>query len=292
MNRHSAFADAVTALNEEDFELLRRAVDERCCREKHGLGTLAEAADLYRTDPARPSCRAASPFRDGRTAGGVQRWRCRGSVEKVGVAHDSKRADRRPGTWNTVDILCRLDPARKLEAGFDHLPGLRLQPRPVERPVDPARAALVVEPHHLRLREVPGLLPCLVLLAHDRAGQPHQRRRRWEHLHHPRPALYLAVRPLLDVVGVQALPVRRRKFEECQGVRLGLLEDRRRPRAAPLQHVARHGGGIAPAEHLRDDPAHAAPELSGARLAHAAVVAADGPDDGHRGHAAPRRHLT
>ena len=70
MNRHSAFADAVAALDEGDFELLRRAVDERCCREKHGFGTLAEAADLYRTDPACPSCRAASPFRDGRTAGG------------------------------------------------------------------------------------------------------------------------------------------------------------------------------------------------------------------------------
>ena len=67
MNRHSAFADAVAALDEGDFELLRRAVDERCCREKHGFGTLAEAADLYRTDPACPSCRAASPFRDGRT---------------------------------------------------------------------------------------------------------------------------------------------------------------------------------------------------------------------------------
>lgn len=77
MNRHSAFADAVAALDEGDFELLRRAVDERCCREKHGFGTLAEAADPYRTDPACPSCRAASPFRDGRTAGGVQRWRCR-----------------------------------------------------------------------------------------------------------------------------------------------------------------------------------------------------------------------
>ena len=31
MNRHSAFADAVAALDEGDFELLRRAVDERLC---------------------------------------------------------------------------------------------------------------------------------------------------------------------------------------------------------------------------------------------------------------------
>ena len=37
-----------------------------------------------------------------------------------------------------------------------------------------------------------------------------------------------------------------------------------------------HGGGVAPAEHLRDDPAHAAPELPGARLAHAVVYEADG----------------
>ena len=67
----------------------------------------------------------------------------------------------------------------------------------------------------------------------------------------------------------------RRKVEVGQRVGLRLLRNRRRPRAAPLQHVARHvvhgghGGGVAPAEHLRDDPAHAAPELPGARLAHA-----------------------
>lgn len=76
--------------------------------------------------------------------------------------------------------------------------------------------------------------------------------------------------------------MRRREVEVCQGVRLGLLEDRRRPRAAPLQHVARrvvhggHGGGVAPAEHLRDDPTHAAPELPGARLAHAVAHEVDG----------------
>lgn len=50
----------------------------------------------------------------------------------------------------------------------------------------------------------------------------------------------------------------------------------------PLQHVARravhggHGGGVAPAEHLRDDPAHAAPELPGARPAHAVAHEVDG----------------
>jgi len=76
--------------------------------------------------------------------------------------------------------------------------------------------------------------------------------------------------------------VRRRKVELCQGVRLGLLEDRRHPRAAPFQHVAHrvvhggHGGGAAPAEHLRDDPAHAAPRPPGARLTHAAAHEVDG----------------
>ena len=57
----------------------------------------------------------------------------------------------------------------------------RLQPRPVDGAVDPARAPLVVELVHPRLREVPGLLPYLVLLAHDRAGQARQRARGGEH---------------------------------------------------------------------------------------------------------------
>lgn len=75
--------------------------------------------------------------------------------------------------------------------------------------------------------------------------------------------------------------MRRREVEVCQGVGLGLLQHRRRPGAAPLQHVAcrvvhgRHGGGVAPAEHLRHDPAHAAPELPGAGLAHAVAHEVD-----------------
>lgn len=76
--------------------------------------------------------------------------------------------------------------------------------------------------------------------------------------------------------------MRRQGFEVCQGVRLGLPVDRRSPRAAPLQHVARrvvhdgYGGGVAPAEHLRDDPAYAAPQLPGVRLAHAVAHELDG----------------
>lgn len=67
-----------------------------------------------------------------------------------------------------------------------------------------------------------------------------------------------------------------------KGVGLRLLQHRRGPRAALLQHVARRvvhrddGGGVAPAEHLRDDPAHAAPEPPGAGLAHAVAHEVDG----------------
>lgn len=73
----------------------------------------------------------------------------------------------------------------------------------------------------------------------------------------------------------------RREVEVGQRVGLGLLQHRRRPGAAPLQHVARrvvhgrHGGGVARAEHLRHDPAHAAPELPGAGLAHAVAHEVD-----------------
>ena len=103
-----------------------------------------------------------------------------------------------------------------------------------------------------------------------------------EHLHHARPALYLPARPLLHVVGAQALAVRRREVEAGQRVRLGLLQHRRRPRAAPLRHCARraahcrHGGGAAAAERLRDDPARTAPEPPGAGPAHAVPHQADG----------------
>lgn len=36
-----------------------------------------------------------------------------------------------------------------------------------------------------------------------------------------------------------------------------------------------HGGGVAPAEHLRDDPAHAAPGLPGPGLSHAVAHEVD-----------------
>ena len=58
-----------------------------------------------------------------------------------------------------VDILCRLDPVRKLEAGLEHLPGFRLKPRPLDGTVDSPSAPVVVELVHPYLREVPGSRP-------------------------------------------------------------------------------------------------------------------------------------
>ena len=67
-----------------------------------------------------------------------------GSVEKVGVAPEPKRVCPASGNLEYGDILCRLDPVRKLEAGLYHLPGLRLKLGPVYPPFDSAPAPLVV----------------------------------------------------------------------------------------------------------------------------------------------------
>lgn len=128
---------------------------------------------------------------------------------------------------------------------------------------------------HLPLREVARAGPCLGLVAHDGAHEPEQRTLRREDLHHARAALDFPVGALLHVVGAQALPVRRREVQVRERVGLRLLEHPRRPRAAPLQHLARrvvhgHGGGGVPgAEDRGDDAPHAAPQLPGAGLAHA-----------------------
>ena len=134
-------------------------------------------------------------------------------------------------------ILCRLDPVRKLEAGPDHLPRVDFQLGPVRGPSSSVNPPLVVELVPLVLRKVVRLPPRLVLLAHDGAGRAHERLDAWEHLHHPRPALYLAVGALLDVVRAQALPVRGR-----QGLALAdprLL--RRRPAGPVDRHEPEHG---------------------------------------------------
>jgi len=96
--------------------------------------------------------------------------------------------------------------------------------------VDSPSAPVVVGLVRPRPREVPGLLPYLVLPVHDRAREPHQRARGGERLHDARPALSLSVGPLLHVVGAQALPVRRRE-SRGRPARRARLQHRRRPRA-------------------------------------------------------------
>lgn len=55
----------------------QEAVDERRSREEVGVGALAEAAAAYRPDPGHPECGAGGVWRNGSTAAGVSRWRCR-----------------------------------------------------------------------------------------------------------------------------------------------------------------------------------------------------------------------
>ncbi|WP_147357350.1 IS1 family transposase [Collinsella sp. AM15-2] len=77
MGRANPFRALVAGLAADEFMLLREAVDERRCRDEVGVGTLAEAAAPYRPDPKCPGFGARGAWRDGSTAAGVPRWRCR-----------------------------------------------------------------------------------------------------------------------------------------------------------------------------------------------------------------------
>ena len=77
MGRANPFRALVAGLTADEFLLLREAVGERRCREEVGVGTLAEAAEAYRPEPGCPGCGARGAWRDGSTAAGIPRWRCR-----------------------------------------------------------------------------------------------------------------------------------------------------------------------------------------------------------------------
>lgn len=77
MPKGNAFAEMVAGLDSGDFALLSSAVHERGCREAVGFGTFADAASLYRPQPACPSCGAKGAWRDGHEESGLQRFRCR-----------------------------------------------------------------------------------------------------------------------------------------------------------------------------------------------------------------------
>ena len=76
MKRTNPCSGLVDGLSAGELDLLSAAVAERRLREEAGFGTLAEAAELSRPDPACPACGEASPWRDGLEPSGVRRWRC------------------------------------------------------------------------------------------------------------------------------------------------------------------------------------------------------------------------
>jgi len=102
------FAGRVDALSDEEFALLERAVAARTCREKVGLGTFDEAAAEHRPNPPCPSC-GETPFRDGKTAAGHQRFRCpecgaRYSSFTGTIFEDSKKD---LPTWvDFIELMC------------------------------------------------------------------------------------------------------------------------------------------------------------------------------------------
>jgi transposase-like protein len=75
MSHPSPFPGLVASLDASEFGMLQAAVNERRCRERIGVGTLDEAAALYRPNPKCPLC-GSSPFKDGRTPADRQRYVC------------------------------------------------------------------------------------------------------------------------------------------------------------------------------------------------------------------------
>ena len=102
------FTGRVDALPDEEFALLERAVAARTCREKIGLGTFGEAAAEHRPSPPCPSC-GETPFRDGRTAAGHQRFKCPNCGERyssfTGTIFEDSKKDL--PTWvDFVELMC------------------------------------------------------------------------------------------------------------------------------------------------------------------------------------------
>ena len=56
MKRENPHSALVASLDAEGLALLSAALDERACREELGFGTFAEAAELFRPEPACPRC--------------------------------------------------------------------------------------------------------------------------------------------------------------------------------------------------------------------------------------------
>jgi transposase-like protein len=65
----------VASLDAEDFQVLEAVVSKRQCCDRLGIGTIDEAAALYRPNPKCPSC-GSDPFKNGHTPAGHQRFLC------------------------------------------------------------------------------------------------------------------------------------------------------------------------------------------------------------------------
>ena len=77
MGRANPFEELVAGLTADEFLLPREAVDERRRRDEVGVDKLTEAAEAYGSEPGCPRCGARRVWRDGSTAAGVPKWRCR-----------------------------------------------------------------------------------------------------------------------------------------------------------------------------------------------------------------------
>lgn len=70
------YVDMVSSLDAKDFILLENAIEERRCRISIGVGTLEEAAELWRVHPKCPYCGSEHTWRNSTTPAGRQRWLC------------------------------------------------------------------------------------------------------------------------------------------------------------------------------------------------------------------------
>lgn len=73
---NNPYVVSVAALTDDQFTMLKTAVAERECRNLIGVGTLSEAADVYRPDPHCPKCGCIPCPKDGKTAAGLRRHKC------------------------------------------------------------------------------------------------------------------------------------------------------------------------------------------------------------------------
>lgn len=120
------FAARVDALADDEFALLREAVGTRACRDAHGWGAFAEAADSFRPRPPCPLCGdGGRPVRDGRAPNGSQRWLCRACGRRYGSLTNTifERTKADFPTWvafvSAMCWNCQLDAAAEL-CGISH----------------------------------------------------------------------------------------------------------------------------------------------------------------------------